>query len=229
MSLAVALSGANFENTAVLLLMKKLNRRRHPFVVDQRPLIMFCGPTGVGKDTCLYELLKARSEIVGKAVNFTTRPIREGERGGIDYFFCTDRKFMQMKHRRKFLETIRRTGFRYGTQMRSFEVIWDAGKIPVAQINIDGVRFFRRKFPNSLTIFLAPTKFKQLEKRIRNAGRGKVPECEIKARIRIAYHELSKFYEHCDVALPAATGKIEQLMQKVLLHIDDYIRRNAVN
>ena len=56
-------------------------------------MVILCGKSGSGKDTIGREL-----EALGykKAVTYTTRPMREGEREGIDYHFVSEEKFQEM-------------------------------------------------------------------------------------------------------------------------------------
>ena len=49
------------------------------------------GKSATGKDTVFKELLKRRPELT-TVVPYTTRPIREGETDGVEYFFYFVRK-----------------------------------------------------------------------------------------------------------------------------------------
>lgn len=61
----------------------------------QGKLILFSGPSGVGKDTLLDILITKRAEFQ-KSISITTREQRIGEIDGVDYFFITPDEFETM-------------------------------------------------------------------------------------------------------------------------------------
>jgi guanylate kinase len=76
------------------------------------------GEGGSGKD-----LLKSRLVKKGfiPSVSFTSRPPRDGERDGYDYFFKTEREFMKMVGNEDFFEHKEFNGWLYGTHKSDFE------------------------------------------------------------------------------------------------------------
>lgn len=61
------------------------------------------GKSATGKDTIYKELLKRRPEL-RTIVPYTTRPIREGERDGVEYFFFSLEQLSAMKASKKVIE-----------------------------------------------------------------------------------------------------------------------------
>lgn len=61
------------------------------------------GKSATGKDTVFKELLKRRPELT-TVVPYTTRPIREGETDGVEYFFTSPEKLEQFKNSGKIVE-----------------------------------------------------------------------------------------------------------------------------
>ena len=61
------------------------------------------GKSATGKDTVFKELLKRRPELT-TVVPYTTRPIREGETDGVEYFFTSSEKLEQFKNSGKIVE-----------------------------------------------------------------------------------------------------------------------------
>src|SRR5512147_850326 len=66
-------------------------------------LVVISGPSGVGKDAVLKSLQK-RSLPLHFVVTMTSRPPRNGEVEGIDYFFVTQEKFKALIQQNEFLE-----------------------------------------------------------------------------------------------------------------------------
>ena len=77
-------------------------------------LLVFSGPSGVGKDTVLHELLR-QNDSVRLSVSATTRSPRPGEIDGKDYFFVTREHFQEMIERGEMLEYAEYCGNYYGT------------------------------------------------------------------------------------------------------------------
>ena len=56
-------------------------------------LIIYSGPSGVGKGTVRKELFEIEDLHLMYSISMTTRTPREGEKEGIDYFFVTREQF----------------------------------------------------------------------------------------------------------------------------------------
>lgn len=61
------------------------------------------GKSATGKDTVFKELLKRKPELT-TVVPYTTRPIREGETDGVEYFFTSPEKLEELKNSGKIVE-----------------------------------------------------------------------------------------------------------------------------
>lgn len=70
-----------------------------------KKIFVFMGKSSSGKDTLFKELLKSATELdVVPYVLYTTRPMRENEEHGKDYFFVTDEKFEKLISEGKMIE-----------------------------------------------------------------------------------------------------------------------------
>lgn len=67
-------------------------------------IVCLMGKSSSGKDTIFKELLKEKKENLDTIVPYTTRPIREGERAGVEYFFTDEEQFQDMKCKGKVIE-----------------------------------------------------------------------------------------------------------------------------
>ena len=62
------------------------------------------GKSASGKDT-IYKKIKEQLPELKTIVIYTTRPIREGERDGVEYFFKTEDEFHQLQQEGKVIES----------------------------------------------------------------------------------------------------------------------------
>lgn len=130
--------------------------------------IVISGPSGVGKTT-LVERLVDRDPLVRESISATTRPPRDGEKDGLDYFFVPRDAFERMK-KHELLEWAEVYGECYGTPRGFVESELQKGLDVVLNIDTQGGNSVKKAFPGAYLIFILPPSFKALEKRIRSRG-----------------------------------------------------------
>lgn len=67
-------------------------------------IVYLMGKSSTGKDTIFRRLLKDEELDLKRIVPYTTRPVRNGERQGVEYFFVDEACFQEMKERGKVIE-----------------------------------------------------------------------------------------------------------------------------
>ena len=134
-----------------------------------KKLIIITGPSGVGKGTVVKELLDKDKDI-WLSVSATTRSPRMGEKNGENYYFISDEKFKDMIDKKEFLEWAKFAGNYYGTPLSTVNEKIEMGFIVLLEIEVEGAKQIKEKFPEALSIFLLPPNKEELEKRIRNRG-----------------------------------------------------------
>jgi guanylate kinase len=160
-------------------------------------LLVLSAPSGGGKSSIARNLLQGRDDL-GYSVSATTRPIREGERDGADYYFLTREEFVRRRDAGDFLEWATYGGHLYGTLRSEIERIFARGRHAVLDIEIEGARQIRANFPNSLHVFVLPPSAEVLVGRL--AGRKTEPVEVIRERVSRAADELTAVAEY-DYAL----------------------------
>ena len=98
-------------------------------------ILALFGKSASGKDTIQNWIVSNYPKITNKIVSCTTRPPRDGEQEGVDYFFLTDEQFATKVIDGSMLEA---TSFRewfYGTALDQL----DPDKINVGVFNIAGI------------------------------------------------------------------------------------------
>ena len=156
---------------------------------NQKQLIIITGPSGVGKGTVVKEILNMNSNKLWLSISATTRKARKGEIDGKHYYFLSKEKFNEMIRDELFIEWAEFAGNLYGTPFKSINNKIESGYKVILEIEVDGARQIKEKFPNSTSIFLLPPNIKELEKRIRN--RATESEDSISQRLKRSKFEIS--------------------------------------
>ncbi len=153
-----------------------------------KKLIIITGPSGVGKGTIVKELLD-RNKDIWLSISATTRNPRMGEKEGENYYFISDERFKDMIDKKEFLEWAQFAGNYYGTPLSTVNEKIEKGFIVLLEIEVEGAKQIKEKFPEALSIFLLPPSKAELEKRIRNRGTEK--EEAIDRRLSRADYEIA--------------------------------------
>ena len=150
-------------------------------------LIVFTGPSGVGKGTVVKELFQNLDNLIF-SVSVTTREKRSGEEDGKNYFFRTNHEFDELIQADKLLEWAEFVGNKYGTPKDFvFEKLKDGTDV-FLEIEVQGALQVKEKFPEALMIFLLPPSIDELEARLRK--RATEPEEKILLRLAKARDEM---------------------------------------
>ena len=151
-------------------------------------LIVFSAASGAGKTTIVKEILKEFPQIIF-SISATTRPKRENERDGIEYFFLTEAEFRKMIENDEFIEWEKFYDYYYGTQKSFINGNIDAGKPVLLELDVKGALTIKRLYPYAHLIYISPPSFEELVKRLRQ--RNTESESDFMKRIDRAKMELS--------------------------------------
>jgi len=131
----------------------------------ENKLILITGPSGVGKTTIAYALLKDMPELK-RLVTFTTRKKRPNEKDGIDYHFISNKAFEDRINNGQMFEYDKHYGYWYGNSKEDLDKIWKDEKIAMMVLDLAGVKTVLQSFPKATAIFLIPDTLDNLKKRI---------------------------------------------------------------
>jgi guanylate kinase len=159
----------------------------------KRLLLVLSAPSGGGKTTIARRLLQVRNDL-GYSVSATTRPIRNGEKEGVDYHFLTRSEFERRRDTDEFLEWAEYGGQLYGTLKSEIDGILAAGRHAVLDIDIEGARQIRRSLSNSLQVFVLPPSADVLVERL--TGRNTENPKLLRKRLTRASDELAAVAEY---------------------------------
>ncbi|MBN1151198.1 guanylate kinase [candidate division WOR-3 bacterium] len=150
-------------------------------------MITVSGPSGAGKTTICREL-KNRTSGIDYIVSATSRPKRDGETEGQDYFFVTENQFKDKIKKDEFLEWAVVHGFYYGTPLDQVENTLKNDNICLLDLDVQGAAKLLAKYPLAITIFVLPPSPESLELRLKR--RGTESSAEYEKRIENAGDEL---------------------------------------
>ena len=127
------------------------------------------GPSGVGKSTVLKALLERRKDVYF-SVSATTREMRPGEEDGVHYHFLEVDIFREWIARGDFLEYAEYVGNFYGTPRQYVDEAMDRGEDVILDIEIQGALQVKSKRPETVSVFIAPPSWAELERRLTERG-----------------------------------------------------------
>ncbi|VEU77145.1 guanylate kinase [Mycoplasmopsis columbina] len=138
-----------------------------------KPIIIFTGPSGVGKGTIEKILFANKNLNLKLSCSATTRKAREGEKHGVNYFFISKDDFQKHIDNNELLEYSFHFENFYGTLHSEIERIHKENKIPFLEIETFGAKQILSDENNLnkykiITFFVSPPSFEDLEARILN-------------------------------------------------------------
>ena len=166
-------------------------------------LVVLSAPSGTGKTSVCKELLN-RNKKWKFSISATTRPLRDGEKEGVDYIKMSNEKFEHYVKFGDFLEWEWVHGNKYGTPIGPLEDVLDSGGVMILDIDVKGGLTVMNEFPDeTIGIFVEPPgddvaeQLEVLEERL--TERGNEPAKLIKQRLKrfpieIEYKEEFDFY-----------------------------------
>lgn len=193
----------------------------------KKPIIIFTGPSGVGKGTIERYLFDFDELNLSLSCSATTRAPRKGELNGIHYHFISVDEFRNKIKSRKLIEFSYHFNNYYGTLYSELDKIHKKNKVPMLEIETRGAKQIIEKFSqnnndqekyNLITIFLGPPSIDDLRKRIINRGT-ESPEV-MKTRLKKAEEEIAEStifkYKIINDIPERAANEIREILHKEL-------------
>lgn len=154
-------------------------------------IIILTAPSGGGKTSIMRHLMARFPDRLAFSISAATRKPRGMEKDGVDYYFISVEAFQEKIREEAFVEwEMVYEGKYYGTLKSELQRIWDAGKVPILDIDVKGAIHVQQQFPGKvLSLFIQPPSVEELRRRLEARGT-ETPE-SLEARISKASYELS--------------------------------------
>ena len=149
-------------------------------------------PSGAGKTSLVAALVKSNPEVC-VSISHTTRPMRPGEKDGVNYHFVDHATFENMLEKGAFLEHARVFKNLYGTSQQWVVETLQQGMDVILEIDWQGAEQVRRLMPDTISLFILPPSLASLRQRL--TGRGQDDSSVIEARMNEAISEISHYVE----------------------------------
>jgi guanylate kinase len=177
-------------------------------------LLVLSAASGTGKTTLARRLVQAHPD-AEFSVSVTTREPRGAEREGVDYRFVDALTFQRMIEQDQLVEWAEVHDNFYGSPQSVVDRAFSTGGIAVFDIDVQGGRSIRRRYPEAVLVFVLPPSMAELERRLRE--RGTESEDAIRRRMLAARSELeqgTRVYDYVVVndTVDRAYGELEAIV-----------------
>jgi guanylate kinase len=194
-------------------------------------LIVISAPSGGGKTTLCKQLLAANPGMV-RAVTCTTRPPREGEQDGVDYYFLDASSFLKRVQAGNFLEHATVFGHSYGVLKSEVLNKLRQGRDVVLNVDVQGAATIRDRAGEDaelnqslVQIFLTPPSLAILEERLKR--RGTDSPGAIQKRLSVARQEIAQWKNFDYLIISTSISEDLRQMQSILQAEKMRVRRST--
>lgn len=150
-------------------------------------MIIVAAPSGAGKSSFVERICRENPRLED-TVTFTTRSMRAGESQGHPYHFVSENEFKALVSKNYFVEWAQVHNNCYGTPLEQLEKAWEKGKCIIMDVDVQGAETFKKKYPDSKSIFILPPSIDELRRRVTKRD-GRVPD-DLEVRMKSAEKEL---------------------------------------
>lgn len=178
--------------------------------------LMVIGPSAVGKDTMINRLKAKYPKVIYKLPSYTTRPKREGETDGVDYYFVTKEKFFQLRDDGELFGIQEYNGNWYASnKTRLEEALKNENKVTVLNYNINTANAVKDEISFNFVAVLPPSEAALKERLIKRKTKAE----EIQKRMENSIKEIQLINEANYIQYRLVNDKEEEAYNKLERHL----------
>lgn len=180
--------------------------------------LIFSAPSGAGKTTIVRHLLSIADLNLSFSVSATSRPLRDSEVDGRDYYFMSSADFVERARQGEFVEweEVYKDQY-YGTLKSEVDRVWNLGKNIIFDVDVVGGLNLKKYFGDkALAIFIQPPSIEALRFRLRN--RSTESSDKIAMRIEKAQSEM-QYASRFEVVI------VNDLLEDALIQAETKVRQ----
>ena len=144
-------------------------------------LVVLSSPSGGGKTSVCKKILSANPEF-RYSVSVTTRPPRENEIDGKDYYFKTKEEFAELVAKDAFAEWAFVHGYYYGSLRAPILSALADGAILIFDIDVQGGTKLKKSYEEAVLIFILPPSYDELVRRLKQRGTESKEQFELRLK-----------------------------------------------
>ncbi|MBE6121200.1 MAG: guanylate kinase [Solobacterium sp.] len=186
-------------------------------------VLILSGASSVGKGDIREALLNDPDMKLFYSISETTRPKRDDEVDGKDYYFVTHNEFAESVKKHELLEYTEFNGYYYGTPKPQIDFLINKGKNVLIEVEAQGVGPIKLNIPDAVAFFVMPESFEELEKQV--TERYKDDEASISRRLNKAKMdmEIAPLFKNVvsNSDTDAAVAKIKEVFMAELAKAKD--------
>lgn len=181
-------------------------------------MIILAAPSGAGKSSFVERICREDSRLED-TITYTTREMRQGESQGQPYYFVSREEFEKKIQENFFIEWAMVHTNLYGTPYYQIEEAWKKGKCIIMDVDVQGARTFKAKFPEAKSVFILPPSIDELRRRISKRD-GQMP-ADIEVRMENAAKEIQESIHFDERIVNDNFDDSYSIFKKI---IDDYLK-----
>lgn len=160
-------------------------------------LVVISAPSGGGKTTVIRRLLEHRDPDFEYSISATTRPARQNEVHGRDYYFLSQEEFRARAEGNGFIEWAQVHGSFYGTPKAPVENSLNRGKMIFMDLDVQGGINVKKQYgERAILIFIMPPSMESLRQRLRERNTESPEAIERRLQASAAEMQMATYYDH---------------------------------
>ena len=175
-------------------------------------LVVISGPSGVGKDVIIEEMINQNPSDYHFTITATTRKPRDNEKNGVNHYFLSTKEFTCMIDNNELLEWAKVYGNYYGVPKIQVTEALKAGNHVIIRVDVQGAKRIKSIMPESVLIFIHPPNLDTLKSHL--IRRGVNSDLDMSIRLDEAKNEIPQSKDF-DYSIINQENELTETVEKI--------------